>query len=162
MRLTALVLPALLVSAGALLVGHTLGTTAHAGEADMVGIERLHRQDVAATVSGDPRALAGLWTDDAVRINPGGRVDIGKQAIRAADERAKARHPEGRVVSYLPDIKDVRIKDGWAFEWGHFKVGYTETAEGEVKTARGSVLRVLQKGADGSWKFARVMWNQGE
>ena len=107
-------------------------------------------------------ALAGLWTDDAVRLNPGGRVDIGKKAIRDADERAHARHPGGRVVGYAPDIKDIRIKDGWAFEWGQFTFSYQETPEGEVRTARGTVLRVLQKQNDGSWKFARVMWNEGE
>jgi uncharacterized protein (TIGR02246 family) len=152
----------LLVVSGCLAHRSLPGPTAYAGEADVLGIERAHQQDVAATVPGDPTALAGLWTDDAVRLNPGGRVDIGKQAIRAADERAKARHPGGRVVSYTSDIKDVRIKDGWAFEWGHFTLSYKETIDGEVKSARGSVLRVLQKQSDGSWKFARVMWNRSE
>jgi hypothetical protein len=60
---------------------------ADASEPDMPGIVRLHGQDVAATVPGDPRLLAELWTDDAVRINSDGRIDVGRAAIRAADER---------------------------------------------------------------------------
>jgi hypothetical protein len=39
-------------------------------------IEKLHQQDVAATLSGDPKALADLWTDDAVRLEPGGQAEF--------------------------------------------------------------------------------------
>jgi hypothetical protein len=35
---------------------------------DVAGIEKFHQQDVAATLSRDPVALTGLWTDDAVRL----------------------------------------------------------------------------------------------
>jgi uncharacterized protein (TIGR02246 family) len=133
------------------------GSTGENGDAALAGIEKLHRQDVAATVPGDPRLLAELWTDDAVRINPGGRIDVGKAAIRAADERATARHPGGRVTSYAPEIKDVRIAGEWAFEWGRFSASYKETETAAVKPVRGTVLRVLRRQGDGSWKFARVM-----
>jgi uncharacterized protein (TIGR02246 family) len=123
----------------------------------LAGIESLHRQDVAATAPGDPSLLAALWTEDAVRINPGGRVDVGKSAIRAADERASARHPEGRVVTYVPTIKDVRLAGEWAFEWGEFSASYQTSPTAQVTAVRGTVLRVLRKQGDGSWKFARVM-----
>ncbi len=38
---------------------------------DMAGIEKLHQQDIAATLSRDPVALTDLWTDDAVRLRSG-------------------------------------------------------------------------------------------
>ena len=53
---------------------------------DMAAIEKLHRQDVAATLSRDTAALTALWTDDAVRLGPGAPADIGKEAIRATNE----------------------------------------------------------------------------
>lgn len=137
--------------------GRWSARNAGASESDLSGIERLHRQDIAATVPGDLRALAALWTEDAVRINPGGRVDVGKAAIHAADERAHARNPRGSVVSYTPEIKDVRIVGGWAFEWGQFAASFRESPEGPVQAVRGSVLRVLQRQPGGAWKFARVM-----
>jgi uncharacterized protein (TIGR02246 family) len=137
-------------------------STADAHAQDMAGIEKLHSQDVAATLSGDPAVLAELWTDDAVRLQQGEAADIGKQAIRAADERRKAAHPGARVVSYVPEIKDVTVTDGWAFEWGYFTGSYKEEASGEEKRFRAKLLRVLKKQSDGSWRFARVMWNTSE
>ena len=134
-------------------------TPADARAQDMAGIEKLHGQDVAATLSGDPAALAELWTDDVVVLQQGEEPVLGKQAARAAAERRKAAQPGFRVVSYVPEIKDVTITtDGWAFEWGYFTASYVESAGGEEKRIRARVLRVLKKQADGSWKGARGMW----
>jgi uncharacterized protein (TIGR02246 family) len=95
----------------------------------MTAIEKLHAQDVAATLSQDPAALARLWTDDVVRLEPGKEAEVGKQAILAANERNREAHPEFKVLSYVPDIKNVTItKDGWAFEWGYFTGSYVESA----------------------------------
>lgn len=133
--------------------------TPNAADQDMRAIEKLHRQDVAATLSGDPAALAELFTDDAVRLEQGDEAVIGKQAIRAADERSRASHPKGRIVSYVPEIRDITVTDGWAFEWGYFTGSYKEAPDAEEKRLRAKVLRVLKKQSDGTWRFARVMWN---
>jgi uncharacterized protein (TIGR02246 family) len=125
-------------------------------------IEKLHQQDVAATLAGDPKALADLWTDDAVRLEPGGQAEFGKQLIRTQDEKQKAAHPEFKVLTYAPDIKEIKIVEGWAFEWGYFSSSYKDTPDGQAKSFRGKMLRVLRKQGDGSWKFARVMWNMAE
>ena len=94
-------------------------STTHAQE--MAGIEKLHREDVAATLSGDLAALGELWTDDIVRLQQGQEAEVGKRAILAAEERRRAANPGFRVVSYVPEIKDVTITDnGWAFEWCYF------------------------------------------
>ena len=125
---------------------------------DMAGIEKLHRQDIAATLSRDPVALTELWTDDAVRLGQGGPDDIGKEAIRATNERQKAATPELRVLSYVPETKELTITDdGWAFEWRYYTASYVESPGGEVKHIRGKVLLVLKKQPDGSWKCARAM-----
>jgi len=113
-------------------------------------------------LSQDTAALTDLWTDDAVRLQQGGPPDIGKQAIRAANERGKANHPERRVLSYVPEVKDRTIADGWAFEWGYFTASYVESPGGEVKRIRAKTLAVLKKEPDGSWKCARGMWNTSE
>jgi hypothetical protein len=67
---------------------------------DMAEIERAHRLEVAATLSRDTAALTELFTDDAVRLQQGGPDDIGKEAIRATNERQKAATPELRGVNY--------------------------------------------------------------
>jgi ketosteroid isomerase-like protein len=124
---------------------------------EMAEIEKLHRQDIAATLSRDTAALTEQWTDDAVRLQQGEPDDIGKEAIRATNERQKAATPELRVLSYVPETKELTITDGWAFEWRYFTASYVESPGGEEKRVRGKVLAVLKKQPDGSWKFARAM-----
>jgi ketosteroid isomerase-like protein len=129
----------------------------------MAGIEKLHRQETAATLSGDLAALAELWTDDIVRLQQDQEAEIGKHALVAADERRSAVHAAPRVLSYVPEIKDVTVTDdGWAFEWGYFTASYVDAAGGDEKRIRGKLLRVLKKQADGTWKAARGMWNTSE
>src|SRR5207253_812828 len=53
---------------------------------DMAGIEKLHTQEIAATLSPDPVALTDLFTDDAVRLSPGQPAEVGKQALRECYE----------------------------------------------------------------------------
>jgi ketosteroid isomerase-like protein len=124
---------------------------------DLAAIEKLRSEDIAATLSRDTAALTELWTDDAVRLNQGGPDDIGKEAIRATNERQKAATPELRVLSYVPEYKELTITDGWAFEWRYYTGSYLESGGGEVKHIRGKVLVVLKKLPDGSWKCARAM-----
>ena len=125
---------------------------------DMAEIETAHRLEVAATLSRDTAALTELFTDDAVRLQQGGSDDIGKEAIRATNERQKAATPELRVLSYVPETKELTITDdGWAFEWRYYTGSYVESPGGEVKHIRGKVLMVLKKLPDGSWKCARAM-----
>ncbi len=126
------------------------------GAADLAAIEKLHQQDIAATLSRDPVALTDLWTDDAIRLGPGQPAEVGKPAIRAGNERGLAR-PGVKVLTYVPEPKDLTILDGLAVEWGYFTGSYVESPGGEAKQIRGSRLSVLKKLPDGSWKYFRGM-----
>ena len=126
-------------------------------EKDMAAIQNFIKQDIAATLSQDQTALAELWTNDAVRLGPGAPPDIGREAIRATNERFKAAQPGLRVISYVPEVKDVTIAGEWAFYWGYFSARYVLSAGGEEKSMRSKVLFVLRKQPDGSWKCARGM-----
>jgi uncharacterized protein (TIGR02246 family) len=138
-------------------------TTAKDDAQDRNAIETFHARDVAATLSQDPAALAELWTDDVVRLQPGHEAEVGKQTVLASNAHDRAAHPGFRVLSYVPEIKSVTItNDGWAFEWGYFTGSYVESAGGEEKRIRAKVLRVLKKQADGSWRGALGMWNTSE
>ena len=125
-------------------------------DADWAAIEKLHQQDIAATLSRDPVALTDLWTDDAIRLGPGQPAEVGKQAIRESNERWSAR-PGLKVLTFVPETKDLTIWDGWAVEWGYFTGSYVESPGGEPKQIRGARLRVLKKLPDGSWKYFRSM-----
>lgn len=124
--------------------------------ADLAAIETLHQQGIAATLSRDPDALTDLWTDDAVRLGLGRAPEVGKQAIRESNERWSAQ-PGVKVLTYLPETKDLTIWDGFAVEWGYFTASYVETHDGEPKQISGTRLMVLKKLPDGSWKCFRGM-----
>ena len=122
-------------------------------EADRIAIERLHRQDVEATLSDKADELAKLWDTEAVRIQPGRPAEIGKVEIYANDKRWEAKPDRPRTLCYKSDIKDVRIAGEWAFEWGY--ISYKDSSD--PKPMRGKVLRVMKRQPDGSWKFSRVI-----
>ena len=154
----AVVVGALTALAGQVVQGQAAsGGSARGGrDADLAAIEKLHQQDIAATLSRDPVALTDLWTDDAVRLGQGRPAEVGKQAIRESNERWSAR-PDVKVLTYVPETKDVTILDGWAVEWGYVTGSYVESPGGEPKQIRGTRLMVLKKLPDGSWKCFRGM-----
>lgn len=129
---------------------------------DRQAIQKLHQQDIDATLAHDPQALADLFTEDAVLLEPGSPAEIGKPTILANNQKDRADHPNAQIVSYKPDIRDLQVVDGWAFEWDYFEGSYKESEKGEVKTFRAKALRILKRQPDGSWRFARVMWNLTE
>ena len=125
-------------------------------DADRAAIEKLHQQDIAATLSQDSVALTGLWTEDAIRFSPGQPAEVGRQAIRESNERWSIR-PGLKVLTFVPEIKDLTIMDGWAVEWGYITGSYVESPGGDPKEIRSSRLMVLKKLPDGSWKYFRGM-----
>ena len=130
---------------------------------DLAAIEKLRSQDITATLSQDLTALSNLWTDDIVRLQQGAEAEVGKPALLASEKRRRETLPDFRVVSYVPDMKELTVtSDGWAFEWGYFTGTYVATPGGDETRIRGKLLRILRKQADGSWKGARGMWNTSE
>jgi ketosteroid isomerase-like protein len=134
------------------------GDIVSAGEQqDRMAIERLHKEDVDATLCDDADQLAKLWDEDAVRLQAHALAEVSKATIYANDKRWQSNLHGGRTLSYKPDLKDLQTVNGWAFEWGTFEVVYRESEHGKEATIHGKVLRVLKRQTDGSWKFARVM-----
>jgi ketosteroid isomerase-like protein len=123
------------------------------GQQDRAGIERLHQQDVDATLSDRADQLATLWDNEAVRIGPGRPPEVGKAVIYADDKRWEQSKDRGKTVCYRSEIKDLQIAGDWAVEWGYFSF----KDSGDPKAGRGKVLRVIRRQASGSWKFARVV-----
>jgi uncharacterized protein (TIGR02246 family) len=154
-RSAAVVFCALAVLASHVVQGSGQSAGSDAGrQGDLAGIEKFLQQDVAATVSRDPRGLTDLFTDDAVLLSPGQPALVGKQAIRERYERMR---PGVKVLSYVPEDKDVTILDGWAVVWGYTTGSYVESPGGEVKQHRGMRMMFLKKLPDGSWKCFRGM-----
>ncbi|HEY7502340.1 MAG TPA: hypothetical protein VH740_27715 [Vicinamibacterales bacterium] len=125
--------------------------------ADLAAIEKVRQQDIAATFSRDPVALTDYWTDDAIRLGVGAPPEVGKQTIRTSNERQTA-NKNFKVLSYVPETRDFSFLDGgWAVEWRTYTASYIDSPGAEAKQVRGTVLMVLKKLPDGSWKCFRAM-----
>jgi ketosteroid isomerase-like protein len=133
------------------------GTCRAGRAADLAAIEKLRQQDIAATVARDPVALTDFWTDDAIRLGVGAPPEIGKNTIRASNERQTA-NKSFKVLSYVPETKDPTFLDGgWAVEWRTYTASVVDSPGGETKHARGTVPAVFKRLPDGSWKGFRAM-----
>jgi uncharacterized protein (TIGR02246 family) len=128
--------------------------------ADLVAIEKLHHEDIEATLSQDPKELIELWTEDGVRLNPGSPPVVGKQAIQADNEKAHALYPGFKVMSFTPEPKKIQILDGWAYEWGEVESVYKLSPDSPPVSLHAKGVRVMRRQSDGSWKFAVVIGNQ--
>jgi ketosteroid isomerase-like protein len=126
--------------------------------ADRAGIDRLHQQDIDVTLTQDPNGLVGLWAEDGVRISPDGTAVVGRTAIGADNAKFWAAHPGFKVLRYEPDLQhfSTAIADGWALETGTLSPTFKMSAKDEPVSMNLKTVRLLQRQADGSWKFALV------
>jgi uncharacterized protein (TIGR02246 family) len=122
-------------------------------------VEKLHQQDVAATTASNLDQLVGLWADDCVLIGQGDKPLVGKTAIRSSLREYFANNPNMKVLKYEPEVKSLQIAEDVAYEWGYFAATQQQSTASKPITIRARFLRVLKRQPDGSWKFARVMWN---
>lgn len=122
------------------------------------GIEKLHQDDIAATIGRDADALTALWDEDGVLLQPGTPPIIGKAAFHDFMMQALAKSPSVKVVKYVPDIREVRVAGNVAYEWGYFDASQKGSDQQAAQSLHAKLLRVMKRQRDGSWKFTRVMW----
>ncbi|MGH9775456.1 MAG: YybH family protein [Candidatus Acidiferrales bacterium] len=128
--------------------------------ADLAAIEKLHQEDIEATLSQDPKGLMDIWAEDAVRFNPGNPPAVGKQAIRAENEKARALYPGLKILSYTAKYKNIQIEDGLACEWGEHEAQFKLSPEAPPASWQSSGFHILRRQSDGSWKFATIITSQ--
>lgn len=147
----------LVVIVGAVLGIAACSSSTSSDQAAMAGINKLHQDDIAATLNQNPDQLAALWADDGVLLSQGNAPVIGKETIRVG-----ASHAVGKVVHYTPRIQDVSISGDSAVEWGYFDLTFQDPNQQQTGEFHGRFLRAMKKQHDGTWKFTRVMWQQAE
>jgi uncharacterized protein (TIGR02246 family) len=127
-------------------------------EADLTAIGKIRESYVAAHNDGDATRLIGLWTDDAVFMPMDEPTLTGKEAIRDHFQEFFDQVPSQVAVT----ADETRVAGDWAFERG------TEAVTMEAEQGREAVrmtvkyLCIFQKQTDGSWKYARYIYNLAE
>ena len=123
----------------------------------MRGIEALHRRDEAASKAYDVKALAELWTPDAVALPPDRPVKRAADLRRDLEKMATvARGIE--VLEYREVFEETLVFGDTAVEWGHIEGSERERSTGKVTTSRFHVMRILKRVEDGTWRVHRSIF----
>lgn len=131
-----------------------------ANTADSAAIEKLHQKDIEATLSQDPKGLAELWTEDAVRWGFGKPPAVGKQAIEVENAKFHAQYGGFKVLHYTAKYRDLQTQDGLACEWGEHDSEFRMAPDTASTSWHGAGFHVLRRQSDGSWKFVTIILSQ--
>lgn len=117
-------------------------------------LEALQEAYVAGYGNADAAGLAALFTEDGVLSPP-----LSPALDRAGIEAMYSAIFESGVPAALEVMReDYVISGDMAIGWGSFQVTFTP-ADAEPFSASGRYGSVLKKGADGTWKLFRHMFN---
>ena len=128
-------------------------------EADVAAIQALVQAWGVAVEAGDVSGIVALYTDDIVQMPPDAPANIGKQAI---EEYYRGGLELFSVEATWPveGTEEIIVADGWAFHVSEYILRFIPKADGETIEERGKIIEICQQQPDGSWKFAREIWNR--
>jgi uncharacterized protein (TIGR02246 family) len=122
---------------------------------DTAAIGELRGAWDAAYEAGDAAALAGLYTTDAVLMQPGLPTMTGRAAIESYYAQNFA------MGSFQVDIMPAStVVDGdIGYEHGEYSGTMTPAAEGDPRQTAGRYVVLLRRDTDEAWRIARSMGN---
>ena len=124
-------------------------------EADAAAIDQVRERFAAAFNAGDAGAVAGLYTDDAMRMPPNEPAVVGREAILSRFEAEFAEFA-GQLAN---PAEEIHVAGDWAFLRGTYTMTLTPSAGGEPTQDTGKYLVVVQRQPDGTWLTKREIWN---
>jgi uncharacterized protein (TIGR02246 family) len=124
-------------------------------EADEAAIRNLETEVVAAENAGDADALMTGIAVDAIWLPPNEPALTGKVAIRESMQNSFDQFD----FEITTATAEVEVAGDWAFARGTYEFTVTPKAGGEAQQETGKYIWILQRQADGFWKFARAIWN---
>lgn len=94
--------------------------------------------------------------DDAIIAPPGDQPVSGKKAV---EQWYKDFLTKYRTSSLNLTSKEVFVGETWATEFGRFDWGLQPVDGSPVLLDHGSYMQVWRRQPDGTWRFAREVWN---
>jgi ketosteroid isomerase-like protein len=128
-------------------------------EADVEAIQGLTKAWGAAVETEDVDSLVALRADDIVQMPPGAPTSRGKQAL---EDFYRNLFEQFSVSGIWPveGTEEIVVADGWAFHLSEYILRISPKAGGEATEEHGKIIIICQQQPDGSWKFAREIWNR--
>jgi uncharacterized protein (TIGR02246 family) len=123
---------------------------------DLAAINRLLDLFVDAVCRGDANAWADLMTEDFIFSVPGAPRFVGRESAAAA---AKAAFFDPFTLRLASKFEDVQVLGTQGFAHGIFTMDMMPKAGGKMISSPGQFTNFFRKEADGSWKYALVIFN---
>lgn len=124
-------------------------------EADVAAVNALQEREVAAAEAGDVAALLELRTHDFVAMPPDQSSVRGKEAVEEFLNGMFGQvEIEETVVSQA-----VVVAGDLAYDRGTFSGTARPKGGGESMAINGKYLWILERQADGSWRYTVQMWS---
>jgi uncharacterized protein (TIGR02246 family) len=111
-------------------------------------------QYIKATMAGDAKAIAALYTDDAVEMPPNEPSVKGRAAIQQMYEK---NFKEAKIGSFTLTHVESRSSGDIGYDVGTYRQTVTPTGGTEMKDT-GKYVVVLKR-VSGSWKVAHAIYN---
>lgn len=127
-------------------------------EADVAAIQALVKAWGTAVEAGNVAGLVATYTDDILQMPPGEPARRGKQAVEEFFGGAVELFSIG-LTWPIEGTEEIIVTDGWAIYISEYDQTFTPKAGGEMIEVRGKIIEICQQQPDGSWKFAREIWN---
>ncbi len=137
-------------------------TTASQEAEDRQAIQELYQAEIRANLSLDTDAMANLFDDDVVIMEPGHAPLVGRDAAAQYLAQLKTTFADDEILAYDQDWKEVRPLGEYTVEWGTISGRVRPTAGGDEISYTYDVMRVLKRQPSGAWKIFRWIWNSPE
>jgi uncharacterized protein (TIGR02246 family) len=137
---------------------HANGQTAQS-EPETAAIDALYGEWIKATASKGADGYVSFFVADGAVLPPGVPAVEGKDAIRQWIQKELDEYTlkDGRFVP-----GSLKVANGWAIRRFSIAGKRVPKKGGEPVQVNNKYLDVLQKQADGSWKFVYRIWNSNE
>jgi ketosteroid isomerase-like protein len=128
-------------------------------DGDVAAIHALTEAWGVAVEADDVAALIALRTDDVVQMPPDAPASRGKQALEDF-YRGLFEHFSVEGTWPVEGTEEIVVADGWAFHLSEYILRTRPKAGGEATEERGKIIIICRQQPDGTWKFAREIWNR--
>ena len=124
-------------------------------------LDAFNKRFIAAHLRMDNAAVMSMWAEDGVSLLPTTEPMIGKETIGKFMDDVVKRMPGYHMQKIDIDFQGIEVSGDWASEWALEHQVVQPPPGKPVFDSYGKLLLVLHREADGNWRIAREMWNQG-
>jgi ketosteroid isomerase-like protein len=119
-------------------------------------INGMRKEFLRAYHAGDVAILAAFFSQNAVQLPPNEPAVLGREAIRT---RYQAQFDRFKC-ELAATTEELKVTGDWSFAWGFYQIKLTPK-DGAAPSLQdnGKYLAIFGRDDDGSWKFARDMFN---